>query len=209
MRLGGTSEASMEEGLVTAEALSSIATWRRSLGSRTRSTSVSTISWGSTLKEYCTVEKSAWTANSRRERTQSAEVGSAEKRALGPASTNPGLSVNVVRPRDTSKSSVNRGLLGMRAKASAISFWSSADGEQTLSILTFTCGWSGFVEAGGWSCDGATEPRPKNKAKTRIRFRVRRVSTSVFYRRCGELGMLRRVPVISPREATYNDPWQI
>ncbi len=80
------------------------------------------MSWGSTLKEYCAVENMAWTANSRRERTHKAEVGSAEKRALGPASTKPGLSVRVVRPRDTSKSSVNSGCLGMRANAAAISF---------------------------------------------------------------------------------------
>jgi len=105
MRVGGVSVANMDAGLVTADALSSMAICMRSFGSRTRKHERLHHQLASTLKEYCTVEKVRCTENSRRTRTHSAVAGSAEKRALCPASTKPGLSVSVVRPRETSKSS--------------------------------------------------------------------------------------------------------
>src|SRR3954454_3218906 len=59
IRLTGVLVLSIINGVVTAEALSSIANCIRSLGSRTRKTMVSIIVLGSTLNEYCTVENSA------------------------------------------------------------------------------------------------------------------------------------------------------
>ena len=75
---------SIAAGVVTAEALSSMDTCIRSLGSRTRNTSVSTIFFGSVLNEYCTVENSACTENSRRMRTQLAVSSPEETCALCP-----------------------------------------------------------------------------------------------------------------------------
>src|SRR6266576_750591 len=141
MRLAGEAAPSIAAGLVTAEALSSIETITRSLGSRTWSTSVSTIFLPSLLNEYCTVEKMACTENSRRSRTQEATEGSSESWALWPACRNPApAAVRLDRPRATSKSWENNGCLGTRASAEAISFCSSAEGEQTFRTFTFTVG---------------------------------------------------------------------
>src|SRR2546430_17435791 len=60
---------SMPEGEVTDDALSSIETCIRSLGSRARNTNVSIMVFASWLNEYCTVENIAWKENSRRIRT--------------------------------------------------------------------------------------------------------------------------------------------
>ena len=66
IRPAGVLVLSMVAGVVTDEALSSIATCIKSLGSRTCSTSVSTIFLPSLLNEYWTVENTDCTANSRR-----------------------------------------------------------------------------------------------------------------------------------------------
>jgi hypothetical protein len=58
-----------------------------------------------------------------------------------------GMSLNVGRPRETSKSVPNNGCFRTRARAAAISFCSSAEGEHTLSMITFT----------GRCCDAAVE----------------------------------------------------
>src|SRR5678815_1710210 len=60
---------SMAAAVVTAEALSSMETCIRSLGSRRRRTRVSTRFLASWLNEYWTVEKTDLAANSRRTRT--------------------------------------------------------------------------------------------------------------------------------------------
>ena len=63
------------------EALSSIEICIRSFGSRTRSTSVSTMFFESTLNEYCALLKGAEAGNSRRTRTQLAvELGARRHR---------------------------------------------------------------------------------------------------------------------------------
>jgi hypothetical protein len=51
----GVVELSIAAAVVTVEALSSNESCRRSFGSLTRKTNVSTICFGSRLKEYCTV----------------------------------------------------------------------------------------------------------------------------------------------------------
>src|SRR5205823_6694411 len=69
----------------------------------------------------------------------------------------------LVRPRSTSKSGAKRGCLGTRESAEEISRWSSAEGEQTFSMLTLT-----------WGCDACcalayprspTQARKKNLSK--------------------------------------------
>lgn len=123
---------------VTAEALSSIETCIRSLASRTRSTSVSTIFLESTLNEYWTLLNREPSGNSRRMRTQSA----AETAPAGSGCI-PGMGVfgsSVERPRATSKSVANAGLAGTLARAEDNSFCSSAEGAQTLRTLTLTLG---------------------------------------------------------------------
>src|ERR1017187_4100517 len=94
----------------------------------------------SLLKEYCTLEKSACTESSGRMRTYLATDGSPATWPLCPGCRKFGMSLKVERPRDTSKSEPNNGPLGTRASAAAISFCSSAEGEHTFSMLTFTCG---------------------------------------------------------------------
>src|ERR1700694_2467433 len=84
----------------TAEALSSIEICIRSFGSRTRSTSVSTIFFASTLKEYWTLLNRVASGNSRRTRTQSAA-----ETAPGGKACMPGIGAlesSVECPRDTS-----------------------------------------------------------------------------------------------------------
>ena len=84
----------------TAEALSSIETCIISLGSRTRSTSVSTIFVESTLNEYWTLLNREASGNSRRIRTQSAA-----ETAPGGKGCMPGIGVlwsSVECPRATS-----------------------------------------------------------------------------------------------------------
>src|ERR1700675_3259941 len=66
IRLAGLDAASMVAAVVTAEALSSIESCTRSLGSRTCRTRVSIMFLPSLLKEYWTVENNACMENSRR-----------------------------------------------------------------------------------------------------------------------------------------------
>jgi len=68
-------------------------------GSRTRSTSVDTIRCVE-LKEYCTVENSAWTAELAPRRTKQRRRRLRGKRALGPWLTRIPLVGQCVRPRD-------------------------------------------------------------------------------------------------------------
>src|SRR5271165_515177 len=93
----------------------------------------------STLKEYCTVENSACTANSRRIRTQVAIAGSDEP-VFAAGWRNPAASSRLDWPRSTSKSWLKIGCLGMRLSAEAICCCSSVEGEQTFRTLTFTLG---------------------------------------------------------------------
>src|ERR1035441_5701169 len=102
----------------------------------------------SILKEYCTEENKACTANSWRMRTHSAVGVLEEPWAPEPGCRKVGGCSRVERPRSTSKSGPNRGCLGTRAKAEAISFCSSGEGVQTLSRFTLTFGWGG--EGGCW-----------------------------------------------------------
>src|SRR5579863_6761453 len=135
MRLVGVSVPIIAAGVVTDDALSSMDTCSKSLGSRTRKTRVSIIFLGSLLNEYCTVENVACTENSRRRRTQSAVPESEANCALSPACRNVGLSPRLERPRSTSKSGPKSACLGTRLNAETISCWLSAEGEHTLSIL--------------------------------------------------------------------------
>src|SRR5579883_1642483 len=139
MRVAGVAAASMAAALVTAEALSSIEIRLRSLGSRRCRTRVSTMFLPAWMKEYCTVDDDG-DENSRRIRTQLETTGSPESCALCPACRNPGVSERLERPRATSKSSLNAGCLGTRARAEEISFCSSAEGEQTFRTFNFTGG---------------------------------------------------------------------
>ena len=77
-----------------------------------------------------------------------------------------GISVRVERPRDTSKSLPNKGCLGTRASADAISFCSSAEGAHTFSMLTFTCGCWELPDAAGCCC-AATGP-PNNAVERKL-----------------------------------------
>ena len=66
----------------------------------------------------------------------------------------------LVRPRSTSKSGAKRGCLGTRESAEEISRWSSAEGEQTFSMLTLT-----------WGCDACCAlayPRSPTQARKKI-----------------------------------------
>src|SRR5882724_13190852 len=155
MRLAGVLVESIAAGEVTVEALSSMETCIRSLGSRTRNTSVSTMFLGSLLNEYCTVENSACTENSRRIRTQLETPGSEDICEPDPGCRNPGPTSRLVRPRSISKSAPNSGCLGTRARAEAISFCSSGDGEHTFSMFTLTCG------GNGGCCAATSEPRTR------------------------------------------------
>ncbi len=146
----------MASGRVTEEALSSIESSIKSLGSRTWKTRVSTMSFESRLKEYCTVENMACTANSRRMRTQVATAGSEDVCTFDPGCRNPGGSSRLDFPRSTSKSTPNSGWRGTRARAEAISFCSSAEGEHTFSTFTFTLG--GGCEG---CCAAANVPRAR------------------------------------------------
>src|ERR1700722_4399180 len=161
MRLAGVLVPSMVAGEVTAEALSSIETCIRSLGSRTRNTSVSTIFLGSVLKEYCTVENIACTENSRRMRTQLATPGSEDICEPDPGCRNPGPTSRLDLPRSISKSAPNSGSLGTAASAEAISRCSSAEGVHTFRTFTLT-----------WGCDAccalASELRPNESRRTRL-----------------------------------------
>src|SRR5437879_9451592 len=152
----------MVEGEVTAEALSSIETCIRSFGSRTRKTNVSTIFLGSLLNEYCTVENRACTENSRRIRTQFATPGSEDICEPEPGCRNPGPTSRLDLPRSISKSAPNKGCFGIRARAEAISFCSSGEGEHTFSMFTLTCGCDGCC------CAFASNPRPGQISTTRM-----------------------------------------
>ena len=134
----GVVEDNIAAAEATAEALSSIETCIMSFGSRTRSTSVSTIFCASTLNEYWTLLKRVASGNSRRTRTQSAA-----ETAPGGNGCMPGMGVvgsRVECPRATSKSLLNAGLPGTLASAEDSSFCSSAEGAQTLRTFTFTGG---------------------------------------------------------------------
>src|SRR5208282_2773152 len=109
-------------------------------GSRTWKISVSTIFFGSRLKEYCTVENQACAENSRRIRTQSAIPESDESCALAPGLRKSGCSSSVERPRSTSKSGLKSGCFGIRESAEAISCCSAGEGEHTFNTFTLTCG---------------------------------------------------------------------
>jgi len=163
MRETGVLDDNIAVADVTDDALSSIAISIRSFGSRTRKTSVSTMSFESTLNEYWTLLKGVLSGNSRRTRTQSAD----ETAAAGNCSI-PGMGVfgsRVECPRATSKSLLNAGFGGTLASAADNSFCSSADGAQTLSTRTLTGG-CGELAAGG--CAAAVES--KIIAATQCRF---------------------------------------
>jgi hypothetical protein len=147
MRPAGVAAVSMVAAVVTEDALDSMETSSRSLASRRRKTSVSTICSLSRLNEYCTVENVSWLGKSRRMRTNSANAYCNELAgAAGP------LAMPVIgfafgsskdRPRSTSKSGLNEGRFGIRASADEISCCSAGDGEHTFRTLTFTCGFGG------------------------------------------------------------------
>ena len=87
-----------------------------------------------------------------------------------PAAVKFGMSVRVERPRETSKSAPNSGCLGTRASAEAISFCSSAEGVQTFSMFTFTCGCAEAASGDSWAAilgamsDGEkTEPEGEDR----------------------------------------------
>ena len=142
-RLAGVPAPSITAAEVTDEALSSIETCIKSFGSRTRNTRVSTICWPSRLNEYCTVEKKDCPAKSCRIRTKSALAASAATGALAPAAAKGfSLGSSTDRPRSTSKSIPKAGFAGIRDSAVAISCRSSADGAQTFSTFTLTCGFA-------------------------------------------------------------------
>src|ERR1700733_14033013 len=141
MRLAGVFVPSIAAGAVTAEALSSIVSSSKSLGSRTRKTRVSIIFLASALNEYWTVENVACTENSLRMRTQLAVSELSLIWAVAPACRKLGWASRLERPRATSKSVPNNGCLGTFDRAEAISCLSSGDGEQTFSMFTLTCGW--------------------------------------------------------------------
>jgi hypothetical protein len=77
-----------------------------------------------------------------------------------------GISVKVERPRDTSKSVPNKGSLGTRASAEAISFCSSAEGAHTFNMLTFTCGCWELPGPAGCCC--AARGKPNNAIKRKL-----------------------------------------
>src|SRR6266702_1172632 len=66
----------------------------------------------------------------------------------------------LVRPRSTSKSGAKRGCLGTRESAEEISRWSSAEGEQTFSMLTLTLGCD--------ACCALAYPRSPTQARKKI-----------------------------------------
>lgn len=138
---------SIAEAVVTEDALDSIEISSRSLASRRRKTSVSTICSLSRLKEYCAVENVSPLGKSRRMRTNSASVGSDELAGAAGALPMPiiGLAFgsSTDRPRSTSKSGLNEGRFGIRANADEISCCSACEGEHTFRTFTFTCGFGG------------------------------------------------------------------
>src|SRR6202789_4685635 len=100
MRETGVLVDDMARADATAEALSSIAICITSFGSRTRSTSVSSMSFASTLNEYWTLLKRVAPGNSRRTLTQSADEAAPRGKGCMPGMGVLGASVE--GPRGTS-----------------------------------------------------------------------------------------------------------
>jgi hypothetical protein len=142
----------MAAAVVTDDALDSIEISSKSLASRSRKTSVSTICCWSRLNDYCAVENVSPLGKSRRMRTNSASACSDEFAGAAAALVIPGIGLafgsSTDRPRSTSKSGLNDGRLGIRANADEISCCSADDGEHTF--RTFTLTW-GFGAGGSWA----------------------------------------------------------
>ena len=104
----------------------------------------------STLSEYCTSVSGALSGNSRWIRTQADGVSAA---SAGTPAARASASVNVVTPREISKSEENRGVALTLASARPISSTSAGAGRHGL--MKFTCirGW--VSAAGAWSGNAA------------------------------------------------------
>ena len=156
MRLAGVLLDSMVAGVVTADALSSIETCIRSLGSRTRKTSVSTIFLGSLAERIL---------HRRKQRLHGklppdthpvgvARIGRHLRARARLQETRPDVEARVL-PRSISKSAPNNGCLGTRASADAISCCSAAEGEHTFKHVHFD------LRLLRGCCAAASEPKPR------------------------------------------------
>src|SRR6185503_5263943 len=155
----GVDELSIAAAVVTADALSSNESCRRSFGSLTRKTRVSTICLASRLNEYCTVVNGEAPPKSRRMRTKSA-IALSPPGAIVPATMRGfELGSSTDRPRSISKSALNEGRFGMDAIAAAICCCSSGEGVHTFSTFTLT----GGVFPAGASCAIAHTPPSNNQ----------------------------------------------